>query len=70
MKIGDNATRKRGRPKKADSDNIKEIEKSLNKKKKAQTPVYPPVGDSGFDFEEALNPTDSLEDIMKDLLGS
>ncbi len=32
--------------------------------------VYPPKGDSGFDFEEALNPTDTLEDIMRDLLSS
>lgn len=32
--------------------------------------VYPPKGESGFDFEEALNPTDTLEDIMRDLLQS
>lgn len=32
--------------------------------------VYPPKGESGFDFEEALNPTDTLEDIMRDLLSS
>lgn len=71
MKIGDNATRKRGRPKKDEMSNVKTIEKNLNKKKKAtQTVVYPPVDESGFDFEEALNPTDSLEDIMKDLLNS
>ncbi len=68
MKIGDSATRKRGRPKKDSLANVKDIEKELNKKKKSQSPVYPPVSESGFDFEEALNPTDSLEDIMKDLL--
>lgn len=67
MKIGDNATRKRGRPKKSDSDSIKDIKKSLEKKKAPQT-VIPPKIDGGFDFDEALNPTDSLEDIMKDLL--
>ena len=61
MKIGDNATRGRGRPKKS------EAEKLASKKAKAS--VYPPKGASGFDFEEALNPTDSLEDIMSDLMG-
>ncbi len=71
MKIGENATRGRGRPKKDKSDNIKDIEKKLGTKKKLKTEaVYPPVGESGFDFEEALNPTDSLEDIMKDLIGN
>jgi len=70
MKIGDNATRGRGRPKKQDSLNMKDIEKKLNKPKKKDKIVYPPVGENGFDFEEALNPTDSLEDIMKDLLNS
>lgn len=59
MKIGDNATRGRGRPKKT------EAEKLASKK----AGVYPPKGTSGFDFEEALNPTDSLEDIMNDLMG-
>lgn len=70
MKIGESATRKRGRPKKNNSDSLNSIEKNLKDKRSSQTtPVYPPVGDSGFDFEAALNPTDSLEDIMKDLLG-
>lgn len=70
MKIGDNATRGRGRPKKGDSASIKSIEKkqALSHVKKKNT-VYPPKGDSDFDFEEALNPIDSLEDIMKDLTG-
>lgn len=70
MKIGDNATRGRGRPKKNKSENLKDIENNLKKKKASGDAVYPPVGDSGFDFEEALNPTDSLEDIMKDLIGN
>ena len=70
MKIGDTVTRKRGRPKKNQGDSLNSIEKNLKgKKPTAITEVYPPVGDSGFDFEEALNPTDSLEDIMRDLLG-
>ncbi len=69
MKIGENATRKRGRPKKKDSDSLNTIKKNLDKTAPKTSPVYPPVGDSGFDFEAALNPTDSLEDIMKDLLG-
>lgn len=63
MKIGDNATRGRGRPKKSEAEKIQ-------KRKKAKAPVYPPVSESGFDFEEALNPTDSLEDIMSDLMGN
>jgi len=66
MKIGDNATRGRGRPKKQDSNNVNDIEK--NNKQSEKSVVYPPKGESGFDFEEALNPTDSLEDIMKDLM--
>ena len=65
MKIGDNATRGRGRPRKQDANNVKDIEKNMNK---TTSQVYPPKGDSGFDFEEALNPVDSLEDIMRDLL--
>lgn len=69
MKIGDHATRGRGRPKKQDSINRKDIEKKLNSKSKtSQKVVYPPVGESGFDFEEALNPTDSLESILSDLI--
>lgn len=66
MKIGDNATRGRGRPKKQESNNVNDIQKN---NKKSEKVVYPPKGESGFDFEEALNPVDSLEDIMKDLMG-
>ncbi|MBR2908791.1 MAG: hypothetical protein IKC11_00375 [Clostridia bacterium] len=70
MKIGDNATRGRGRPKKQDSNKVSDIEKKLKPKQTRQkSTVYPPKSESGFDFEEALNPTDSLEDIMKDLMG-
>ena len=65
MKIGDNATRGRGRPRKQEANNVKDIEKNMNNN---TSQVYPPKGDSGFDFEEALNPMDSLEDIMRDLL--
>lgn len=43
-------------------ENIKKTTKSSS--------VYPPKGESGFDFEEALNPTDTLEEIMRDLLSS
>ena len=68
MKIGGNATRGRGRPKKQDSNNVSDIEKMLKPKQKQKTTVYPPKGENGFDYEEALNPTDSLEDIMKDLI--
>ena len=67
MKIGDNATRGRGRPKKQDSNNVKDIQKNLDSNKKGKTD-YIPKADGVFDFEEALNPVDSLEDIMRDLL--
>ena len=70
MKIGDNATRGRGRPKKDSSVSMKTIQNKIDKQnKKKKNSVYPPVGENGFDFNEALNPTDSLEDIMKDLIG-
>ena len=65
MKIGENATRGRGRPKKGEEKNI-----NSNKKSKSKSNVYPPKSENGFDFEEALNPTDSLEDIMSDLMGN
>lgn len=90
IKIGDSATRKRGRPRKSDQsilvevnrvaeeqikeemseqekqevlDKLNEIFYSVkqpeNKKKSKSKDV--------FDFDEALNPTQSLADIMKDL---
>ena len=67
MKIGDNATRGRGRPRKKDSNNVRDIKNNLESEEKPKQ-EYIPKGDSDFDFEEALNPVDSLEDIMKDLM--
>jgi len=64
MKIGESATRGRGRPKKEESAKI-----AKQKQAKAKSKVYPPRSESGFDFEDALNPTDSLENIMNDLMG-
>ena len=70
MKIGDNATRGRGRPKKGENVTLKGIsEGQIKSAKQRQKPIYPAKGDSDFDFDEALNPVDSLEDIMKDLIG-
>ena len=69
MKIGDNATRGRGRPKKGDNVNIKEISDKQNKSSKQRQKPIPSKSDGDFDFDEALNPVDSLEDIMKDLIG-
>lgn len=69
MKIGENATRGRGRPKKKDSNNIKDIEKKLEPEKAKKKENNGVKSESGFDLDEALNPTDSLEDIMKDLMG-
>lgn len=90
LKIGDSATRKRGRPKKSDQSILVEVNRvageqikeemseqekqevldKLNEifyavkqpeiKKKAKSK-------DAFDFDEALNPTQSLADIMKDL---
>lgn len=66
MKIGDNATRGRGRPKKQEANNINAIEKKLTKDTiKEQTQN---IDDGVFNFNEALHPVDSLEDILNDLL--
>lgn len=67
MKIGDNATRGRGRPKKRDLNNVKDIKKNLENEEKPKQ-QYIPKADGVFDFEEALNPVDSLEAIMRDLM--
>lgn len=67
MKIGDNATRGRGRPKKKDSNNVRDIQNNLDAENKPKQD-YIPKADGVFDFEEALNPTDSLESIMRDLM--
>lgn len=50
--------------------NAKQTRPHVVNSSKGQASVYPPKGDSGFDFEEALNPTDTLEEIMRDLLSS
>ena len=50
--------------------NKKEPEKQQVVNQKVPSSVYPPKNDSGFDFEEALNPTDTLEEIMRELLAS
>lgn len=90
MKVGDNATRKPGRPKKNTGNKkideiIDELESQDGKlKNKQQRPLIsnvvnkkiatvsnvPKTEDSVFDFDEALNPTENLEAILKDLLGS
>ena len=53
------------------TDNIRRRLKDLGKFniRRAQSTLYIEPVDEQFDFEEALNPTDSLEDIMRDLLG-
>lgn len=61
MKIGDNASRKRGRPKKSQSVDAEQLISNQTKAK------YNSVSESGFDFEEALNPVDSLESILSSL---
>lgn len=48
---------------------VEQKQKPLSQTKPVQKiSIYPPKGESGFDFEEALNPTDTLEEIMRDLL--
>ena len=98
QKIGESATRGRGRPKKSDQSILVEVNKAssagnsndLSEAEKqevidkinqlfytvnptGQAPVQAPVkkpknaSDNYFDFDEALNPTESLADIMKSL---
>lgn len=93
VKIGDSATRKRGRPRKADQSILVEVNRAIDQQKKEELSeaekqevidklnelfysVKPTdqatkkkTKNSGetFDFDEALNPTESLADIMKDL---
>lgn len=43
----------------------KGYEKSILNSKKQKSNYYPAPNDSGFDFEEALNPTEDLLSIMK-----
>lgn len=99
QKIGESATRGRGRPKKSDQSIVVDVKRvvdseraeELSAKEKqeviekinqlfyAAAPKNGANGNKGkqpkqkgkkaptFDFDEALNPTDSLADIMKDL---
>lgn len=97
IKIGDSATRKRGRPKKQDQSILVEVKRTIDQKaaeelseKEKQEVIdkineifYTPQqniesnsaqkskkkkkSDGVFDFDEALNPTESLADIMNDL---
>ena len=96
VKIGDTATRRRGRPRKEDESILVEVNRTINQKtaeemsEKEKQEVIEKINDifynvqpnkqetgkpkkkkkkdSGvFDFDEALNPTESLADIMNDL---
>ncbi len=90
LKIGDSATRKRGRPRKSDQSILVEvnrvaeeqIKEEMSEQEKQEVldklneifySVKQPENKKrskskdAFDFDEALNPTQSLADIMKDL---
>lgn len=97
VKIGDTATRKRGRPRKEDQSILVEVNRTLSQKaaeelsEKEKQEVIEKINDifynvqpqnaenqpkqkkkkkkdaGVFDFDEALNPTESLADIMNDL---
>lgn len=92
LKVGDSASRGRGRPKKADQSILVEVNRVIEEKKQAEEEeqerqdvleklneifyTVKPTEQSkkkkaknkdSFDFDEALNPTESLADIMKDL---
>lgn len=93
LKIGDSATRKRGRPKKSDQSILVEVNRTIDEYKKeeitekekqevldklndlfynvqpTEQPKKKKVKRDGdvFDIDDALNPTESLADIMKDL---
>jgi len=89
MKVGENASRKPGRPKKNTGNKkideiIEELEtgkpvekpksqrpliSSVVNKKIAKTSNVPKTEDAVFDFDEALNPSEDLETILKELLG-
>lgn len=53
---------------KLNDDLAKRFEKIMEKLKKCASGKLPEPSDSGFDFNEALNPKDSLDDILGDLL--
>lgn len=92
LKVGDSASRKRGRPKKSDQSILVEVKRTVDEQKKEEQleiekqEVQEKLNDifytvkpteqskkkkskskDAFDFDEALNPTESLADIMKDL---
>lgn len=97
IKVGDSATRKRGRPKKEDQSILVQVKRTIDEKtaeelsekekqeviEKINQIFYTPQqvnqqdtkttkkvkkkNDAVFDFDEALNPTESLADIMNDL---
>lgn len=90
LKIGDSATRKRGRPRKSDQSILVEVNRVAEEQIKEEMSeqekqevldklneifyTVKPVeskkrskSKDAFDFDEALNPTQSLADIMKDL---
>ena len=92
LKVGDSATRKRGRPKKSDQSILVEVNRVIEEKKQEElteqekqevleklNEIFYTVkpteqakkkktkSKEAFDFDEALNPTESLADIFKDL---
>lgn len=92
LKVGDSATRKRGRPKKSDQSILVEVNRVIEDRKQEElteaekqevleklNEIFYTVkpteqakkkktkGKDAFDFDEALNPTESLADIFKDL---
>ena len=92
LKVGDSASRKRGRPKKSDQSILVEVNRVVEEKKQEELyeqekqEVLEKLNDifynvkptepikkkkvkskEAFDFDEALNPTESLADIFKDL---
>lgn len=94
VKVGESASRKRGRPKKSDQSILVEVNKVLDGPKPAnelsdaekqevieklntifyqtsteKTKVKDELKGGAFNFEEALNPTESLASIMADLNG-
>lgn len=92
LKVGDSATRKRGRPRKSDQSILVEVNRVIEEQHKEELSeaekqevleklneifytVKPTdqqkkkkgANKDAFDFDEALNPTESLADIFKDL---
>lgn len=94
IKVGESATRKRGRPKKSEQSIMVEVNRAITEKREEELTeqekqevidkinelfynVQPTTAQQSskkkkkqtgtFDFDEALNPTQSLADIMKDI---